>query len=476
MKIQGTLNQFAIIFGLSLVIMTGQVSAQIFTNLHSLVISNGTTPYAGLVLAGNTVYGTAENYGEQADYPGNSGSVFKMSINGSSFTNMHTFTQGTNDGGNPYGGVVLAGSTLYGTVLFGGPSNSGCIFEINTNGTGLTNVYVFPPLQPHSPFYTNQAGAYPNSSLIISGATLYGATSDGGAYSWGTVFGVNTNGSGFVNLHDFDVTNGQYPNPVIMAGNTLYGTTTDGGTNSTGIVFALSTNGMSFTDLYSFAPAIGYPYTNSGGATPVGSLVLSGSTLYGVTSGGGSNACGTVFSIGTNGTGFTVLHMFPATNAFGINSDGAHPQAGLVLWSNVLYGTALDGGGSGYGSIFSLKIDGTEFTTLYSFSSTNNVGGTNTDGAYPRGSLLLSGSVLYGTASAGGAAGYGTIFSILFPPPLAIAVVGTNAVVSWPTNVTGFSLEATTNLPPLVWSAVSGQYTVTNPITGKQKYFRLMHP
>jgi hypothetical protein len=69
-------------------------------------------------------------------------------------------------------------------------------------------------------------------------------------------------------------------------------------------------------------------------------------------------------------------------------------------------------------------------------------------------------------------------------PPLAISFSGTDAavVLSWPMNATGFTLQSTTNLiPPAVWSAVSpapvvvnGNYTVTNPISDAQKFYRLI--
>jgi len=52
-----------------------------------------------------------------------------------------------------------------------------------------------------------------------------------------------------------------------------------------------------------------------------------------------------------------------------------------------------------------------------------------------------------------------------------------SVVLTWPTNVSGFNLQSATNLaPPVTWSGVSGQYAVTNPITSKQKFFRLIHP
>src|SRR5206468_2874221 len=132
-------------------------------------------------------------------------------------------------------------------------------------------------------------------------------------------------------------------------------------------------------------------------------LVLSGSTLYGTTSGGGGSGYGTVFKINTNGTGFTNVHNF-------IYSDGAYPLAGLILSGNILYGTAYGGGNSGNGVVFKVSTDGTGFTNLYSFtgpSPPNNDGGAN-----PAAGLNLSGNTLYGTTVGGGSAGNGTVFNV----------------------------------------------------------------
>ena len=449
-----------------------RAAAQGFTNLHSLVFTNGTAPNAGLTVAGNTLYGTAENYGGG----GNCGSVFKLAADGSSFTNLHTFDQKL-DGGNPYAGLVLAGSRLYGTTIFGGLSNYGCIFAINTDGSGLTNLHSFPVLAYASFPYTNAEGAYPSTGLRLSGGTLYGTASGGGAYGWGVAFAMGTNGLGYTNLHSFSDADGQYPSTLLLAGNTLYGTASGGGATGYGSLFKMNTDGSAFTNFYNFTAKDFAAQTNADGAFPVGSLVLSGSTLYGTTREGGYNGNGTIFQIATNGASFGVLHQFSATNAVsGSNGDGARPQAGLILWSNQLYGAAEYGGSAGYGTVFSLRTDGSEFTTLYSFSATNAATGTNLDGAYPVAGLAISGGVLYGTASAGGTAGYGTVFSLLIPPPMSIGFAGPNAVVTWPTNSTGFALQTTTNLAAPIWTTVSGQNTVTNPISEPQRYYRLLHP
>jgi len=69
------------------------------------------------------------------------------------------------------------------------------------------------------------------------------------------------------------------------------------------------------------------------------------------------------------------LHSFSARCP---NSDGAKPQAGLILSDNTIYGTTSIGGTGGYGVVFKVNIDGTGFTNLHSFTTPNS--GTNSDG------------------------------------------------------------------------------------------------
>src|SRR5712691_6052446 len=92
----------------------------------------------------------------------------------------------------------------------------------------------------------------------------------------------------------------------------------------------------------------------------------------------------------------TVLHTFTsASGPNGANGDGANPSAGLILSGDTLYGTATYGGSSGWGTVFALNLDGAGFTNLYNFTGDG-------DGANPSASLILSNNVLYGTASSGG--------------------------------------------------------------------------
>jgi uncharacterized repeat protein (TIGR03803 family) len=192
--------------------------------------------------------------------------------------------------------------TLYGTTAQGGINNDGTVFKIQTNGTGLTVL---------KEFTNSPDGQNPRSGLVLSGGTLYGTTRGGGSYGLGTVFAVNTDGTGFTNLCSFQGwSDGANPQAgLVLSGSTLYGVAQNGGNGGSGAVFAINTDGTGFTNLYSFSPKEYWSlnnYTNSDGANPMGALVLSGGNLYGTTSQGGTNTgAGTMFAIGTNGTGFS---------------------------------------------------------------------------------------------------------------------------------------------------------------------------
>jgi uncharacterized repeat protein (TIGR03803 family) len=368
-----------------------------FTTLHSFTNgSDGASPTAGLVLSGNMLYGTASSGGSQ----NTNGTVFALNTDGTGFTTLYSFTGGS-DGFDPPAGLILSGSTLYGTALQGGNagiglpySGGGTMFSLNTNGMGFKTLYAFTG---------GSDGSSPEAGLILSGSTLYGTAGQGGDSGWGSVFALNSSAQAFTTLRAFDSASSPEAG-LLLSANTLYGTAFSGGDSGNGAVFSLNTNGSAPTTLYRFS-ATDINGFNSDGADPAAGLILLSNTLYGTASQGGNSGYGTVFSLQTNGGVFTCLHNFTG------GSDGAAPLAGLILSGNTLYGTASQGGNSGNGTIFSLNINGTGFDTLYSFSPTDS-NGFNNDGAEPLGALILSGNTLYGTADSGGYWGSGTVFSL----------------------------------------------------------------
>lgn len=381
--------------------------------------SDGASP-SGVVLAGNTLFGTAEVGGTSAD-----GTIFAVNTDGTGFTTLHNFSatstsnaySGTNkDGSVPSAGVIASGNMLYGTAQYGGTGGDGTVFAVKSDGTGFTTLHSFTV----EVNYTNTDGSYPVSKLILDGSTLYGTTPSGGLYGEGTVFSVKTDGSDFATLYDFTGgSDGAYPEcGLILSGTTLYGTTEFGGNSYDGTVFAINTDGTGFTNVYSFSeeywdPAIDAS-TNGDGANPTGELVRAGNTLYGVAQAGGAGSEGTVFAVNTDGTGFATLYNFSplAANQYNqeTNFDGAGPSSGLALSGNILYGTTQTGGIYSYGTTFSIHTDGTDFTSVYAFNFS--------DGAYPNSQPIISDNVLYGTAAYGGNTGYGEIFGIETCPSL----------------------------------------------------------
>ena len=244
-------------------------------------------------------------------------------------------------------------------------------------------------------------GGGPEGSLTVNGTTMYGITQGGGTYGDGNIFSVGTNGTGFQNLLSLTGTGGAYPGidpygSLTLGGTTLYVMTNGGGTYGKGTIFSVGTNGTGYHSIASFS--------GTGGTCPgesvYDSLTLNGSTLYGMTAYGGTSGCGTVFSVGTNGN-FKSLVSFTGT---GGSYTGWNGQGNVTLSGTTLYGMTINGGADEDGNVFSIGTDGTGFKNLLTFSGTN---GTN-----PVRSLMLDGTTLYGMTSAGGIYGDGNIFSI----------------------------------------------------------------
>jgi uncharacterized repeat protein (TIGR03803 family) len=122
-------------------------------------------------VSGSTLYGTTVNGGAYG-----LGELFSVSVDGTAFKDLHDFGTGT---GAPWSTLTLSGATLYGTVSGGGAFNDGSIFSIHTNGSGYTDLF---------DFVGGTDGSFPYGGLLLNGSTLYGTTDEGGAGGQGTVF------------------------------------------------------------------------------------------------------------------------------------------------------------------------------------------------------------------------------------------------------------------------------------------------
>ncbi len=152
-----------------------------------------------------------------------------------------------------------------------------------------------------------------------------------------------------------------------------------------------------------------------------------------------------------------VLHAFTPVNAMITNLDGAYPEAGLVLASNVLYGTASQGGSNGWGTLFAINTNGSDFAVLHTFKPLQFA--TNYDGAEPETGVILCGATLFGTAHYGGNA-FGTVFALPIVPAISsFSLAGTNLTLNVENGVAGETCSvvaaANVSLPLSQWTPVA---------------------
>jgi uncharacterized repeat protein (TIGR03803 family) len=287
------------------------------------------------------------------------------------------------NGAGPYSNLLLHDEFLYGVTVYGGEYNNGTIFKIKPDGSNFTKIFDFNP---------DISGSHAYSTLISDGTFLYGMTKgDDGSSSHGTIYKIMPDGTNFSTLHSFDGANGSSPwSALLLIDDYLYGMT-NYGAEGDGSIFKIRTDGTFFSTLFSFSES-------TTGRFPYGEFYYDGTFLYGTTAAGGTNFYGTVFKILPDGTGYTKL------TDFSLDPNGNYPYGSLISDGTFLYGLTGTGGTIGYGTIFKIKPNGTDYQTIYNFS--------NEDGATPMDNLVAHGPFLYGMAIVGGIHNMGTLYRI----------------------------------------------------------------
>ena len=366
---------------------------------------DGAFPWAGLIDVKGTLYGTTLEGGASSYY----GTVFSVNPGTGAETVVYSFLAGT-DGEQPQAGLIDVKDTLYGTTVLGGnPSCSGgygcgTVFSVNPKTGAETVVYSF--CSQHN--CTDGDG--PLASLIDVKGTLYGTTYDGGTGcgnmgGCGTVFSVNPNTGAETVIYSFiGGTDGANPEAgMIDVKGTLYGTTYGGGPyGQNGTVFSVNPKTGAEAVVYSFCRQ----KNCTDGAGPAASLINVKGTLYGTTEGGGGG--GTVFSVNPNTGAETVVYSFCSQEKC---ADGRQPEASLIDVNGALYGTSVEGGTYGSGTVFSVDPKTGAETVVYSFCSQQNCN----DGVGLWASLIDMKGALYGTTFGGGTYGDGTVFALKKP-------------------------------------------------------------
>jgi uncharacterized repeat protein (TIGR03803 family) len=255
------------------------------------------------------------------------GTVFRLDAKGR-YKTLHAFAGLPDDGEFP-NTPLLEGrdGALYGSAQFGEYSGVGtrnAIFSVDKNGHDyhvlcvLTNSSVYY-------FYMSQLSEGTNGKL-------FGAFVD-------TAFTVNKDGSGYQPLHVFPT--GQYTTtPLLPASDgKLYGATRLDGVSHVGQIYRVNEDGSGFEVIFTF------PKDYSLGGNPKGALVEGADgMLYGVAPG---SLTPEIFRLNKDGTGFEILYVF----------DHSAPGDGLTLGPDgAWYGTTINGGQFGLGSIFKLNF------------------------------------------------------------------------------------------------------------------------
>lgn len=335
------------------------------------------------------------------------------------------------------------GHTLYGAALWGSDGGQGGVYSFDTVTHTYRVLHGFAGIGKINPAGVPEDGANPHSNPVpiqvvgASGAkktVLIGMTAAGGTGGNGSLYQLDLDGSHFRLLHSFVPAAGDVPHGfVIQRGSAIYGMTRLGGitppasafasaadfsnyADGNGVVFRYDLESGAYTILHSFsyAGSLAAPTLPGGvvdGAVPDhGGLVFSHGRMWGLTTQGGSNGGGVVFSMKADGSDYRINHTFGSPTGAG---DLSQPHGTLMPAANgMLFALTSLGGATGSGGVLRVNPSNGNYRLVYSF--TGGPGGVDgidnpvvtTDG---KGHI-----VLYGMTKLGGA-----VQSTLLPAPIA---------------------------------------------------------
>ncbi|MBB1286574.1 T9SS type A sorting domain-containing protein [Flavisolibacter sp. BT320] len=286
------------------------------------------------------------------------------------------------NGAGPVGGLLLTkDGKMYGMTAGGGCMAQGAIYYFN--GTSAEPVSCFGSAEGWNPI---------GILLEATDGMLYGMTSAGGTNNRGVIFSFDPESQIRTKLKDLSGSDGANPEGSLMQASNgmLYGMTSSGGVHNLGVIFSFDPATGTYTKLKDFA--------GPDGATPQGSLMQANNgMLYGMTSSGGTNNLGVVFSYDPATGTYAKLKDFAG-------SDGANPEGSLMQASNgMLYAVTKYGGNYSLGVLFSLDPVSNIYRKIRDFEMVN--------GLMTSSITKASNGLLYGMTNNGGATKEGVLFS-----------------------------------------------------------------
>jgi uncharacterized repeat protein (TIGR03803 family) len=237
-------------------------------------------------------------------------------------------------------------------------------------------------------------------SLFAQHYALVGTAYNGGTNGYGTVFRYDlSTGKDTAILSFDDINNGDYPYGTLVQNpndSLLYGLTTYGGANNQGVLFSVNPwTGKDSTRVTLDSLGNGWePYQ--------GSLTWYNNKYYGMIWAGGPSDSGVIFCFDPKTDKDSVVLNFTGANNKEYYPWGTH----LTPYRGLLYAMTYNGGTSDSGTIFSFNPKTGKDSVIVSLN--------NATGGYPEeGELILNpqDSLLYSVNYSGGTADSGTLFS-----------------------------------------------------------------
>ena len=323
---------------------------------------------------------------------------------------LHGFTGRDGDGGGLWGSLAVdAQGNVYGATSGGGVYGYGTVFELTPEADNTWTETILHSFQQYDPGGNDPVGGV----VIDSAGNIYGTAEKAGAYGYGTIFELSRENGDWVEepLFSFDFTDGAspYAGPTMDGAGNLYGTAE--------VVYELTPGIGGWTEqvLHSF------DWSQGDGYGPIAGVVLDrAGNLYGATEYGGTYSGGIVYELKHTRMGWKeyILHTFGS-----FQYDGLGPGIGALAFDNSgnLYGTTASGGTNicfgGCGTIFELTPEPNghwKETILYNFEK-------GAQGFSPGAGVVVDeAGNLYGTTLYGGSrqCGCGVVYKLARTSPV----------------------------------------------------------
>lgn len=322
------------------VIFSFDPSSSSYAKLVEFGNVDGSNPSGSLIQAQDgKLYGMTKSGGNS-----NHGVIYSIDPSSSGFTKVKDFN--IEDGGKPVGALFQGGDEkLYGMTGAGSSGTVGVIFSFDPASSTYTRLFQLFPL--------GDADVYPidgSGLLWASDGKLYGLLAVNARVPGNIIFSFDPSAQIFAEqaVLSYGFNNSPMGSLMQARDGKVYGMQRNGGLTDAGIVF-------------SFDPSPGIGTSTNGGGLIQG---IDGK-LYGMTDFGGSMGFGVIFSFDPTTSLFTVLHEFD-------NVNGRDPNTTLMqAGDGKLYGMTTYGGANDEGVIFSFDPLSLTYTKLKDFDHTN---------------------------------------------------------------------------------------------------------